>query len=89
MALERDRFVASLYDAECGEGIDAFLEKCDPRSSALIYSYANRCIHAILPSKRYPGGATLSLDSFKGQALASKFWAHDRANTKVLTQGIL
>ena len=27
MALERDSFVASLYDAECGEGIGAFLEK--------------------------------------------------------------
>jgi enoyl-CoA hydratase/carnithine racemase len=30
MALERDSFVASLYDAECGEGIDAFLEKRKP-----------------------------------------------------------
>ena len=29
MALERDSFVASLYDAECGEGIDAFLENRD------------------------------------------------------------
>ncbi len=27
MALERDNFIASLFDPECGEGIDAFLEK--------------------------------------------------------------
>jgi hypothetical protein len=27
MALKRDSFVASLFDAECGQGIDAFLEK--------------------------------------------------------------
>ena len=30
LALERDHFVASLFDAECGEGIDAFFEKRPP-----------------------------------------------------------
>jgi enoyl-CoA hydratase/carnithine racemase len=30
LALERDSFVASLFDAECGEGIDAFFEKRVP-----------------------------------------------------------
>jgi enoyl-CoA hydratase/carnithine racemase len=30
LALERDNFVTSLFDAECGEGIDAFFEKRSP-----------------------------------------------------------
>ena len=30
LAVERDNFVASLFDPECGEGIDAFLEKRKP-----------------------------------------------------------
>ncbi len=34
MALERDSFVASLFDAECGEGIAAFFEKRSPNFRA-------------------------------------------------------
>lgn len=30
LALERDNFVASLFDVECGEGIDAFFQKRSP-----------------------------------------------------------